>query len=500
MENKCYSNSKKRIHKQLKKNQTLSRKYFRLLKKHSFNQEVSKLDQILKRNNEFESFLNQLESLKAVPEVLLNLKDFKGYRTCQLLVHEKGKSNIISYNYDTQIGKTTTEHPVNFFNSVYNIIKKSKLKLFEQSKIPQNDISILGTFLAKEFDLKAHRIIYIISRNDFLPSTEDERLSFDNLCYVLGPLFTHLLNRKKILDRKKNIILALNNIPSPAIIIDKKTNINFFTNRLYQENEVQIQSDDLYSPSPMPLSNNYELVLFFSRNEILTPDIHQFLRIQLLGELLNTLSHELSNPLFGLKLATELLIANTSNCEHKETLEEVSNNCIRCQKIIHNFSGLYSDKPVFVKIDIREIIREVLTVTKSETQHITKEIISSKCDDLLFIVNTNPTWVAQIIFNFIINSSQAIKSASNDLFKTFIHTSIEPDECSITISVTDNGPGIDSSVLDKVSMPFITTKQKGTGLGLAICQSLAKKLGGEITFFNNPDRAGATFSLILHRK
>ena len=52
--------------------------------------------------------------------------------------------------------------------------------------------------------------------------------------------------------------------------------------------------------------------------------MHHFQRISLLGELLNTLQHELSNPLFGIKLAGDLLQLDASDEDTKHLIEELS--------------------------------------------------------------------------------------------------------------------------------------------------------------------------------
>jgi signal transduction histidine kinase len=66
----------------------------------------------------------------------------------------------------------------------------------------------------------------------------------------------------------------------------------------------------------------------------------------------------------------------------------------------------------------------------------------------------------------------------------------------VQIRVSDNGPGIDPSIADRLFDPFSTTKSSGTGLGLAISRTIVQSHGGTITTrVANPH--GATFEVRL---
>ena len=68
----------------------------------------------------------------------------------------------------------------------------------------------------------------------------------------------------------------------------------------------------------------------------------------------------------------------------------------------------------------------------------------------------------------------------------------------VSISVIDNGPGIEEEHIDQLFDPFFTTKEpgKGTGLGLAVCARLIEGMGGRIEGGNHPD-GGALFAIQL---
>jgi len=64
----------------------------------------------------------------------------------------------------------------------------------------------------------------------------------------------------------------------------------------------------------------------------------------------------------------------------------------------------------------------------------------------------------------------------------------------VTIQVTDNGEGILPEVLDKIFIPFFTTKPKGSGIGLSLSRQIMRLHGGSITAYSKPNE-GSTFTL-----
>ena len=64
------------------------------------------------------------------------------------------------------------------------------------------------------------------------------------------------------------------------------------------------------------------------------------------------------------------------------------------------------------------------------------------------------------------------------------------------LKVSDNGPGLSRKVLDKLFMPFFTTKKEGTGLGLAISQKIVQEAKGRIDV-RTREGEGTTFAVFL---
>ena len=98
------------------------------------------------------------------------------------------------------------------------------------------------------------------------------------------------------------------------------------------------------------------------------------------------------------------------------------------------------------------------------------------------------------VFNNILNNAlDAIPPAGGEI--RIITTG---DTGSIKITVKDNGPGIDRSIIDKIFDPFFTTKAKGTGLGLSVCQQIVAMHWGTIEIESEPEN-GTSVVVILPR-
>jgi two-component system sensor histidine kinase HydH len=66
----------------------------------------------------------------------------------------------------------------------------------------------------------------------------------------------------------------------------------------------------------------------------------------------------------------------------------------------------------------------------------------------------------------------------------------------VTITIQDNGSGIDKNALQAIFEPFYTTRANGTGLGLFICRKLINAMGGEIRVKSRIGK-GSTFTITL---
>lgn len=468
---------------------TFEKKIFYSLKN---TRATTELESLFQFKEELRKLMLTTSEVKELPKAILKLSPLNSYESCHVLVHEKG--NPVGQNYFSN--QTNFEETrlisIQSFNSLFNLIKKSKNKIFNQSFNLKDDLDVVGNFLAKEIDLKNYSVIYLISRNSFLPPSDEEQILFQSLSGHLQPLLMKILDKEKNDFKKEILKKSLENFPEKIFV--KKNSQTIFTN--HQKDE-RVENSHLMV---FPLEGIEGTVMELSNidKDAISTELYHSQRVSLLGELLNTLQHELSNPLFGLNLTGTLLASDATNEENKELLLEICLNANRSQTIIKNFSNLYNDQQEYKKIQLYKFVDEVITLTKSETKEIQKRIecIGFEKENPLEL-ETNSTCLTQIIFNLIINAAQAIKSANIRVNNNHINIKLTKNADFVTISIVDDGPGVKAELVNDIFNPFFTTKESGTGLGLSICQNLARQLGTKIEFQNNSPFPGATFSINL---
>jgi signal transduction histidine kinase len=425
-------------------------------------------------------------SIEDVPKKILNLPIFKCYASCHIFLHDKGSSFAEGYHYSNTSNSTYNNYTTTTFNLLFNNIKKSKNKSFSIDSSSIHNLPFTGTYLGKNYTTRLFNLIIIISRNDFLPPLKTEIDLFDKYTRKLPRYINNLAIKAKIKLETKQIINTLNNLPI-QIIVKHDDNITYDNFSLQDKSSKNLIHEGHIAPA-----RSVQIFAPDLTDDIFTNLMHHE-RVSLLGELLNTLKHELSNPLFGIKLTADLADLTELAEQDKTIFNEIKNSIKRSQLIIENFSSLYNSSNNNVVIDVTKITHEVLTLTKSQLKLIDVQVQSSSEKISL---KSNPTYLLQIFFNLIINSAQALNSSLIVPKKLVI--SIISDENEIIIDFIDNGPGIEKDKAQNIFKPFYTTKPQGTGLGLAIASKLARAINASLEYIDTTE--GAHFRLRLNHE
>jgi C4-dicarboxylate-specific signal transduction histidine kinase len=110
----------------------------------------------------------------------------------------------------------------------------------------------------------------------------------------------------------------------------------------------------------------------------------------------------------------------------------------------------------------------------------------------------NPDRLFQVLFNLCMNAMQAQPDGGKVSVRIRDELSQLSGESCVAIEVEDEGPGVPTELLGKITSPFFTTKApgEGSGLGLAIVDGLVRDAGGRLEVENREEK-GARFRVVL---
>ena len=101
--------------------------------------------------------------------------------------------------------------------------------------------------------------------------------------------------------------------------------------------------------------------------------------------------------------------------------------------------------------------------------------------------------IEQVILNLIHNSVHSIADSVKGEIKLSADIN---DRGRSVIYVSDNGKGISEDIIDKIFIPFFSTKTEGSGIGLSISQSIIRAHGGNIWVQSKPNEE-TLFTIVL---
>lgn len=216
-----------------------------------------------------------------------------------------------------------------------------------------------------------------------------------------------------------------------------------------------------------------------------------------LGEMAGGVAHEINNPMaiiIGLlyKLKHRYESNMLDQTEFYSIFEKAQKSLKRITHIVaglRSFSRDGSNDQMEMK-SVRSILEDTLSFCEAKIKQNGIDFDYSNVDDHLEIL-CRPTEISQVFLNLINNATDAII----ELEEKWIRFEVGKGETFIKITVTDSGPGIEPSIIDKIINPFFTTKAfgKGTGLGLSISHGIAKRHRGNL--YVNPDCEHTQFVL-----
>ncbi|OGQ93115.1 MAG: hypothetical protein A2284_05590 [Deltaproteobacteria bacterium RIFOXYA12_FULL_61_11] len=234
----------------------------------------------------------------------------------------------------------------------------------------------------------------------------------------------------------------------------------------------------------------------------LSGQLLQASKLASIGELAAGIAHEINNPLASIAeeagLIRDMLDPRFGDglvpAELDTRLASIQAEVFRCRDITHKLLRFVrrSDAEL-ASTDLHALIDDLLETLFLRELSVENISIERRFAPELPTITTDANQLRQVLLNMLNNAIDAIEGQGSIV----LTTSLVP-EGRVALSLADTGKGIPKELLEKIFMPFFTTKEvgKGTGLGLHVSYGIVRNLGGTIAVQSVVGK-GTTFIITL---
>ena len=229
--------------------------------------------------------------------------------------------------------------------------------------------------------------------------------------------------------------------------------------------------------------DNFQLVAIQDiKNELETKELESWIK------LIRVLTHEIMNTIAPITSLSETILNYYKNLDGGKPDEKVIKNTMKGLEVINERgNGLMAfvetyrkltrlPKPDKQTVSVAKLFESAITLVKSDPNNDNVQI-SRELNPTDLEIFADKKQFSQVMINLLKNALDAIRNETGG--KILLKGEIN-NEGRTEITVADNGPGIPEDVLDKIFIPFFTTKESGSGIGLSLSRQIMQLHGGSI--------------------
>ena len=198
-------------------------------------------------------------------------------------------------------------------------------------------------------------------------------------------------------------------------------------------------------------------------------------------KLLSVMTHEIMNSVAPISSLADTLknrlqspeIANSPVSSQLEDLELGIDTIKRRSEGLLKFTESYRNLNKITKLDLKKIlVRDLFENLSSlmhpsmEKKHIELEIVLR---DPALAIEADINLLEQVMINLLVNAIEAVKDKEGP--RITLSAEVQPNNRTV-VKVADNGSGIPTELLDKIFIPFFSTRKTGSGIGLSLCKQI----------------------------
>jgi nitrogen fixation/metabolism regulation signal transduction histidine kinase len=372
-----------------------------------------------------------------------------------------------------------------------------------------------------------------IRHSDFVSSFSDKGLgrSFDDLNTAFNEVINEFKKTRAAKEEHYNYLQTVVQHVSIAIIVFRKDGKVDLVNNAFKRmfrlsglryiHELAKIDKNLTDMLMHVKAGDGQLVKVFNENELLQLSVHatefrmrgeDFVLVSLQNihseleakemdswqKLIRVLTHEIMNsitPIVSLSSTVKDLLIDQELVKLKSDIDEEDvesaqsalNTIERRSEGLLNFVQIYRNltripKPNFRYFPVQELFDRVegLLLPKINERQI--DCVCSAIPEELMLT-ADPDLIEQVLINLMINAIHAVQDIRNPQIR--IQAAVTANN-RVTISVTDNGYGIKPDNMEKIFVPFFTSKKEGSGIGLSLSREIMRLHKGSISVRSKP--------------
>jgi two-component system, NtrC family, nitrogen regulation sensor histidine kinase NtrY len=224
------------------------------------------------------------------------------------------------------------------------------------------------------------------------------------------------------------------------------------------------------------------------RSALLLEDLTGFVRAERLTawvEAAKAIAHDIKNPLTPIRLSAERLLRPTRS-EEPGRIEEAASTILRQVGILTDRIGRLGrfSEPVPAPRTLEgEGLLGLLREIQADFSASPAIRVEVEAPPLLPSVAADPEALRDALSNLVVNSVEAIGTRGGTVRLT---ASVGKGGGDVTVTCSDDGPGVGPDDLDRIFEPSFSTKSRGSGMGLAAARRTIESVGGSVAAAVNP--------------
>jgi len=211
-------------------------------------------------------------------------------------------------------------------------------------------------------------------------------------------------------------------------------------------------------------------------------------RMNLIGQIAASIGHEIRNPMTTVRGYLQLLGAKPEYVAQKNTFDLMISELDRANAIITEFLSLAQTKQIDLKSqNLNDIITNLYPLLEADAFTHNRQICF--IPGAIPNIKLNGKEISQLVLNLTRNGLESMEESGLLTIRSYVKSE------NVVLSIEDEGSGIPPENLNKLGMPFFTTKDNGTGLGLATSYKIAESHNAKITI--NSSTSGTTICIFF---